>query len=55
MRYVFKEGFITNKIYREINKVSDETARKELAQLVNKGLLRAKGKGKGVKYVPSIG
>lgn len=55
LRYAFKEGFITNKIYREINKVSDETARKELVQLVNKGLLRAKGKGRSVKYVPSIG
>lgn len=30
LEYAFREGVITNKIYREINKVSDETSRKEL-------------------------
>jgi len=54
-KYAFREGFITNKIYREINKVSDETSRKELADIVEKGLLNITGKGRGVKYVPTLG
>jgi ATP-dependent DNA helicase RecG len=55
LKYAFREGFITNKIYREINKVSDETSRKELADIVEKGLLNITGKGRGVKYVPALG
>ncbi len=55
LKYAFREGFITNKIYREINKVSDETSRKELADIVEKGLLNITGKGRGVKYVPTLG
>ena len=47
--------FITNRSYREINKVSDETSRKELVDIVEKGLLSITGKGRGVKYVPTLG
>jgi len=54
-KYAFREGLITNRIYREINKVSDETSRKELADIVEKGLLNITGKGRGVKYVPTLG
>jgi hypothetical protein len=49
------EGFINNQIYREINRVSDETSRRELSQLVEKGLLKIKGKGRSTKYVPTVG
>jgi ATP-dependent DNA helicase RecG len=55
LKYAFREEFITNKIYREINKVSDETSRKELADIVEKRLLDITGKGRGVKYVPTLG
>jgi ATP-dependent DNA helicase RecG len=54
LEYALKEGFLTNKLYREINKVSDETARKELLELVEEGLLRMVGRGRGIKYLPKI-
>jgi predicted HTH transcriptional regulator len=55
LKYAFMEGFINNQIYREINGVSDETSRRELSQLVEKGLLKIKGKGRSTKYVPLVG
>jgi ATP-dependent DNA helicase RecG len=54
LEYALKEGFLTNKFYREINKVSDETARRELSELVKEGLLKVVGKGRDVKYLPKI-
>jgi len=33
LKHAFMEGFISNRIYREINGVSDETTRLELSQL----------------------
>ena len=55
LKHAFMEGFINNQIYREINGVSDETSRRELSQLVEKGLLKIKGKGRSTKYVPMVG
>ncbi len=55
LKYAFMKGFINNQIYREINGVSDETSRQELSQLVEKGLLKIKGKGRSTKYVPTVG
>ena len=55
LKYAFMEGFINNQIYREISGVSDETSRRELSQLVEKGLLKIKGKGRSTKYVPMVG
>jgi len=55
LKYAFMEGYINNQIYREINGVSDETSRRELSQLVEKGLLKIKGKGRSTKYVPMVG
>ena len=49
------EDVNNNQIYREINGVSDETTRRELSQLVEKGLLKIKGKGRSTKYVPRVG
>lgn len=54
LQYAFRDGFITNKVYRELNKVSHETAIQELTQLVEKGLLTASGKGRETKYLPKI-
>jgi len=49
--YVKEKGKITNKEYRTINGVSDETARLELNDLVKKEIFTSKGKGRSVKYV----
>ncbi|RPI16021.1 MAG: transcriptional regulator [Ignavibacteriae bacterium] len=49
--YIKKEGNITNKKYREINNISDETARNELKDLVEREILVIKGKGPSVKYL----
>lgn len=54
LRYAFREGFITNRIYREINEVSHEMAHRETSHLVRTGLLVVKGKGKATKYVPNF-
>jgi len=54
LRYAFREGFITNKIYREISEVSHEMAHREISQLVKTGLLVAKGRGRGAKYTPDV-
>ncbi|MFA4955676.1 MAG: ATP-binding protein [Candidatus Methanoperedens sp.] len=51
LKSVFAKGFINNEYYRELNSVSDETARLELSQLVEMGLLKIKGKGRSTKYV----
>ncbi len=51
VRYVKEKGKITNKEYRTINGVSDETARLELNDLVKKEIFTSKGKGRSVKYV----
>ncbi len=48
--YVKERGKITNKEYREINLVSDETARLDLLNLVQRNILKAKGKGRNVYY-----
>jgi ATP-dependent DNA helicase RecG len=48
--YVKERGKISNRVYREINDVSDETSRKELGDMVNKGLLEMRGKGRSVHY-----
>jgi ATP-dependent DNA helicase RecG len=54
LKYAFREGFITNKIYAEINEVSNKTASLELKTLVRKDLLGVEGRGRSTKYVPKI-
>ncbi|MGC8981938.1 MAG: ATP-binding protein [Minisyncoccia bacterium] len=49
--YIKQKGRITNKEYREINKVSDEGARIDLNQLVDRGILILRGKGRNAHYV----
>ena len=51
LKYVIGEGFITNKIYRDINEVSNKTASLELKDLVKKGLLKIHDKGRATKYI----
>jgi predicted HTH transcriptional regulator len=52
LRYAFREGFVTNKIYRDIGRVSDEIARKVLRDMTERGVFRTVGKGRATKYVP---
>jgi ATP-dependent DNA helicase RecG len=49
--YVKKQGRITNREYRTPTNVSDEGARLDLSQLVKKGILEARGRGRSVHYV----
>ena len=51
VEYVKKKGRITNKIYREINSVSNRIAFEELSQMAEKKILGKKGKGRSVYYV----
>ena len=45
---------ITNKIYAEINEVSNKTASLELRALVIMDLLGVECRGRSTKYVPKI-
>jgi ATP-dependent DNA helicase RecG len=49
--YTKAKGRITNKEYRELTQLSDEGVRKDLNELVEKGVLQLQGKGRGVHYV----
>lgn len=49
--YVKDKGKITNKKYRELNKLSDEGARLDLNQLVDQEIFSAKGKGRSSYYI----
>jgi DNA-binding transcriptional ArsR family regulator len=49
--YVKDRGSITNGEFRELTGLSDEAARKDLAELTEKELLRVEGKGRSTRYV----
>ena len=49
--YVKERGRITNREYRELNKVSNKTAYLELEDLVRKEILSTEGTGKALTYV----
>ncbi len=49
--YVKVKGRITNKEYREMTGLSDEGARIDVNELVEKGVLFLKGRGRNVHYV----
>lgn len=51
IRYLQEHGEITNRLYRELTEVSDESARTDLRDLVQKGLLVTKGEGRSTHYV----
>ncbi len=51
VKYVTKNGKITNKEYQKLFKVSDRTALRELSALVKKKILKKQGKtGKNTFY-----
>jgi DeoR/GlpR family transcriptional regulator of sugar metabolism len=41
---------MTNKKYSHLNRVSPATAQRDLAELVARGVLRAQGGGRSVRY-----
>lgn len=49
--YVREHGRITNRAYRELTGLSDEAARKEIAGLLDLGILEQVGKGRSTAYV----
>jgi len=49
--FMKEAGKITNKDYRQLNDISDEWVRKDLNELVKKGLLQIKGLGRGTYYI----
>ena len=51
MAYVREQGRITNRAYRELTGLSDEAARKEIAGLLDLGLLEQAGKGRSTAYI----
>ncbi|MFH1127054.1 MAG: RNA-binding domain-containing protein [archaeon] len=51
IEYAEKSGLITNRHYQELNNVSKWTAIRDLADLVEKGVFIASGKGRELKYL----
>ncbi len=49
--YVKEKGKITNKEYREMTGLSDEGARIDVNELIERGILLPKGKGRSIHYV----
>jgi len=49
--YINKRGRITNKEYVKLNKISRETAKRDLSDLLEKRFLKLMGKGRSVFYV----
>jgi len=52
--YVKEKGRITNREYRELNKVSNKTAYLELEDLVKREIFSTEGIGKALTYVPRV-
>jgi len=51
VRHAREHGSITNREYRQITGVSDESARLDLKQLVELGIFRLQGKGRSTAYM----
>lgn len=49
--YVKERGKITNKEYRELVQISDEGARRDMSNLIEKGLFVVQGKGRNTFYI----
>lgn len=51
IKYLKKEKTITRQIYSRINNIGDTYAKKELKELIQKGIIRKIGKGKNTYYI----
>ena len=54
LKIIFEKGKITNADYAEMFGVSRNTATNDLSDLVEKGLVKRVGRGRGSYYVPNI-
>jgi ATP-dependent DNA helicase RecG len=52
--YIKEKGKITNKEYRSLTNLSDEGARLDLKDMVSRGLVKPKGKGRSSHYVLTL-
>lgn len=50
--YIEKNKTITSSKYAEINDIANRTARKDLSEMVNRGVIKKVGEGKNTRYVP---
>ena len=48
---MYVKGRITNREYRQITGISDESARKDLMDIVQKDIFKIKGKGRNISYI----
>ncbi|MBW1974317.1 MAG: sigma 54-interacting transcriptional regulator [Deltaproteobacteria bacterium] len=53
LNFIKEHGYITNKYYAEINKISARQSLRELDDMIAKGVLVRIGKGRGARYVLS--
>ncbi len=51
LTYIKENDQITNKVYRELTGISQKQATRDLNELVNWGLLKVEGKGRGTRYI----
>ena len=49
--YVREHGRVTNRAYRDLTGLSDEAGRKDIAELLDHGVLAVVGKGRSAAYV----
>lgn len=52
--YLREQGQITNREYQSLFEVSYDTAHRDLRELLEKGLVKRRGKGRATYYVLSI-
>lgn len=55
VKYVKEKGRITNKEYRLLNNISDESARVDLKNIVKKNIFKTEGRGRSISYVLKSG
>lgn len=51
VRHVKEKGAITNREYRLLNNISDESARRDLVVLLKKKIFKVRGKGRSLSYI----
>ena len=54
LKIIFEKGKITNADYGKMFKISRNTATNDLSDLVEKGLIKRIGRGRGSYYAPKI-
>ena len=49
--FLKEKGKNSNKSYRELSGLSDEGARKDLNELIEKNIVESRGKGRSIHYI----